>query len=312
MTMARRPGSADDGSPGRRERRRGQQGLYLHEHPVIPSRPAKTPAPVASRSWSARNGAESWDFQQTPIGHFKDADLVGRAMAVLDRAQDAELVAALTFGKARGRPCVPRPEARRWPLPWSRDRPGSNKSAPLGEANEFAPGGAPDTDRAQRHSRCPTAWSEWNRRSTVQLPDPDQGGDDIANAGRGRELRRRFRQAKTFRPKPKLVDGFLAGDKNFLRPLRAAATAIRMVDFPMPGSPPRRITEAGANRRPLPGRTRRCPFARGPGRRRPCLARRGTRSFRPCRRKALWERFRGLFLGGVIQAPQSSVALPFG
>ena len=31
------------------------------------------------------------------IGHFEDADFIGGAIAVLDRAQDAELMATLTF-----------------------------------------------------------------------------------------------------------------------------------------------------------------------------------------------------------------------
>jgi hypothetical protein len=36
-------------------------------------------------------------FGQPGAGHLEDADLVGRAEAVLDRAQDAELVAALAL-----------------------------------------------------------------------------------------------------------------------------------------------------------------------------------------------------------------------
>ena len=42
------------------------------------------------------------DLGEAGAGHLEDADLVGRAEAVLDRAQDAELVAALALEVEHG------------------------------------------------------------------------------------------------------------------------------------------------------------------------------------------------------------------
>ena len=53
---------------------------------------------AARRRRSARNSADGFGTSTRPrVGHLEDADLVGRAEAVLDRAQDAELVAALAL-----------------------------------------------------------------------------------------------------------------------------------------------------------------------------------------------------------------------
>ena len=64
----------------------------------MPSIPAKTTDPAAGVSRSERKRAEGFATSARPVArHLEDADLVRRAEAVLDGAQDAELVAALAF-----------------------------------------------------------------------------------------------------------------------------------------------------------------------------------------------------------------------
>ena len=64
----------------------------------MPSTPAKTAEPEVAASRSERKRAEGFgDLGEAGAGHLEDADLVGGAEAVLDGAQDAELVAALAL-----------------------------------------------------------------------------------------------------------------------------------------------------------------------------------------------------------------------
>ena len=64
----------------------------------MPSMPAKTADPGLAVPRSDRNSAEGLaTLGQPRPGHLEHADLVGRPEAVLDRAQDAELVAAFAF-----------------------------------------------------------------------------------------------------------------------------------------------------------------------------------------------------------------------
>ncbi len=60
--------------------------------------PAKTAVPGEPRSRSERNSSDGLAISRRPAaGHLEYADLVGRAEAVLDRAQDAELMRAFAF-----------------------------------------------------------------------------------------------------------------------------------------------------------------------------------------------------------------------
>ena len=69
----------------------------------VPSMPANTQAP---ETWPRRSPEEQGrgvgDLRQAAVGHLEHADLVGRAEAVLDGAQDAELVAALALEVEHG------------------------------------------------------------------------------------------------------------------------------------------------------------------------------------------------------------------
>ena len=59
------------------------------------------------------------DFAQAAAGHLEHADLVGRAEAVLDRAQDAELVRALALEREhRVDHVLDHARARRSGRPW--------------------------------------------------------------------------------------------------------------------------------------------------------------------------------------------------
>ena len=103
-TMARRPGvPADDGAPGGAGGGGGDERLDLDEQ-----RPG---ALDAGEDRGAGGGAVALgeeerrgvrDLGEAGAGHLEDADLVGRAEAVLDRAQDAELVAALALEVEHG------------------------------------------------------------------------------------------------------------------------------------------------------------------------------------------------------------------
>ena len=65
--------------------------------------PANTAVPGEPRSRSDRNSSDGFgDLAQAGAGHLEHADLVGRAEAVLDRAQDAELVRAFALEREHG------------------------------------------------------------------------------------------------------------------------------------------------------------------------------------------------------------------
>ena len=51
----------------------------------------------ADAPWVLNIGGTGGDLRQTPARHLKDPDLICRAKAVLDRPQNAELVATLPF-----------------------------------------------------------------------------------------------------------------------------------------------------------------------------------------------------------------------
>ena len=69
----------------------------------VPSMPAKTAVPGWPRSRSDKEElGRIGDLLQSGAGHLEDADLVGRAEAVLHGAQDAELVRALALEREHG------------------------------------------------------------------------------------------------------------------------------------------------------------------------------------------------------------------
>ena len=205
---------------------------------------------AASRS--ARNRAEGLATSARPaLGHLEDADLVGRAEAVLDRAQDAELVAALALEVEHGVDHVLE-HARAGDLAVLGDVADQHHgdAARLAKADQLVGGGAHLGDRAGR---------------AVERVDPhglDRIDDDQRRAARPssvvEDVARRWSrlaswtaasaEAEAAGAQADLVDRLLAGDvddRGGRRAAKAAAACSSRVDLPMPGSPPTRIAEPG-------------------------------------------------------------------
>ena len=94
---------ADDGAARGAERRRRDECLNLHQ---------QRPRSFYSGEHGGAGAAEValgeeqlggiCDFAQSRAGHFEHADFVGRAEAVLDGAQNAELMRAFAFERHHG------------------------------------------------------------------------------------------------------------------------------------------------------------------------------------------------------------------
>ena len=138
------------------------------------------------------------DVRQAAVGHLEHADLVGRAEAVLHRAQDAELVAALALeiehrvdhvlehaGAGDG--------AVLGDVADQQDR----DAAPLGELDQRLRRGAHLAHRARRAvDRVePHGLDRIDHRHLGRV-GPLQGRHDVAHRGRGGELHRRVAQAQ--------------------------------------------------------------------------------------------------------------------
>ena len=116
----------------------------------VPSTPAKTAEPEACGvALGEEEGRGVRHLGEAGAGHLEDADLVGRAEAVLDRAQDAELVAALALEVEHGVDHV-LDDARAGDLAVLGDVADEDDrgAAALGEGDELVGGGADLGDRA--------------------------------------------------------------------------------------------------------------------------------------------------------------------
>jgi sodium/hydrogen exchanger family protein len=94
---------ADDGAPGRAAGVGREQGLDLHQYRAGAFQAGEHRAAgyVASALGEEKRGGVG-DFGEAGLGHLEHADFVGGAEAVLDGAQDAELVAAVAFEVEHG------------------------------------------------------------------------------------------------------------------------------------------------------------------------------------------------------------------
>ena len=74
------------------------QSLHLHEHGARPLQPRQngTSRNIALTLREEKRGRIG-DFHQTFIGHFENADFIGRPETVFDGAQNSELMAAIPF-----------------------------------------------------------------------------------------------------------------------------------------------------------------------------------------------------------------------
>ena len=153
------------------------------------------------------------DLGEAGAGHLEDADLVGRAEAVLDRAQDAELVAALALEVEHGVDHV-LDHARPGDLAVLGDVADEDDggAAALGESDELVGRGADLGDRAGGAVDAvgPQGLDRVDDRERRALGL--EGGEDVAEAGAGGEPERRLREAEAGGAHPDLGGGLLAGD----------------------------------------------------------------------------------------------------
>jgi hypothetical protein len=153
------------------------------------------------------------DLAQAVAGHLEDADLVGRAEAVLHRAQDAELVAALALEVEHGVDHV-LDHARAGDLALLGDVADQHHrdAAPLGEGDELVGGGADLGDRAGGAVDMvgPHGLDRVDDRQRRALGL--ERGEDVAQAGLGGEAQRRVGEAEALGAHPDLGGGLLARD----------------------------------------------------------------------------------------------------
>ena len=155
-----------------------------------------------------------FDLDQAAIGHLEHADLVGRPEPVLDRAQHAELMAALALEiKHRVDHVLEHTRARDGAVLGDVADENHAEPAALGEADQLLGAGADLGHRAGRrfqriheHGLDGIDHHHAGRRARLQ------GRHDVAHAGRGGQPDRRLAQPQPVRPQAHLVDRFLAGD----------------------------------------------------------------------------------------------------
>ena len=252
------------------------------------------------------------DLGQPRAGHLEDADLVGGAEAVLDGAQDAELVPALAFEvEHRVHHVLDHAGARDLSLLGDVAHEHHGQPAALCEGGELVRAGADLRDRARRALHR----VEPHGLDRVDHGDPGalalQRGQDVAQVGLGGEPDGRVAQAQALRAHPDLRRGLLARDVG-----RPAAPRGRRRRRPggagwtcrCPGRPPRAWPRPAPARRRAPGRARparsACAEAAPPpsrGRPAPRRARApAPRAFAPGPRES------GASSWMVFQAPQAS------
>ena len=181
----------------------------------VPSTPAKTAEPEVrgARARRGRGRRGSATSARPRAGHLEDADLVGGAEAVLDGAQDAELVAALALEVEHGVDHV-LDDARAGDLAVLGDVADEDDrgAAALGEGDELVGGGADLGDRARR------AVDVVGPHGLDRVDDGErralglERGQDVAEVGLGGEPERRVGEAEARGAQADLGGGLLAGD----------------------------------------------------------------------------------------------------
>ena len=171
--------------------------------------------PGLPRSRSDRNSSDGLETSRRPRpGHLEHADLVGRAEAVLHRAQDAELLRAFAF-------------ERQHRIDHVLDHAGAGDLAVLGDMADQDDGGAGLLGEANERLRRGAhlrhrAGRGFHRVGPHGLDRIDhdqarhrafgQGGDDILDRGFRGKLHRRIGKPEPLGAQPHLRDRFLAGD----------------------------------------------------------------------------------------------------
>ena len=240
---------ADDGAARRAERRGRDQRLDLDQH-----RPRALHAGEdggARRLGVALAEEElGWvgDLAQALVRHLEDADLVGRAEAVLHRAQDAEMVAAFALEIEHGVDHV-LDDARPGDLAFLGDVADEHDrgAGGFGVADDGLRRGAHLRDGAGRRiGKVGPQRLDRIEDDEVGPPAFGERGEDVLDIGFGGELDRSAGERRAAaraagparrppRPRHRRRDGPSSAS--------AAAACISSVDLPMPGSPPTRIAE---------------------------------------------------------------------
>ena len=157
---------ADHGAARRAGRRGGEQGLDLDQHrPGSLHAGEDRGAADLALALGEEQGRGVGDLHQPGVGHLEDADLVGRAEAVLDRPQDAELMAALAFEIEHGIDHVlEHPRAGDHALLGDMADQQQAEAAALGEPDQLGRRGPHLGHGSRRRIRdCRHTWSGWNR-----------------------------------------------------------------------------------------------------------------------------------------------------
>ena len=177
--------------------------------------PAKTAAPGVAALRSPRNSSDGLATSPRPAaGHLEDADLVGRAEAVLDGAEDAEVMAALAL-EIEHRVDHVLDDARAGDLAVLGDVADEDHRGAglLGVADQRLRRGAHLGDGAGRRvgdvgpQRLDRIDDDERRRPAV-----GERGEDVLDAGLGGEQHRRVGEPEPLGAEPDLGDRLLAGD----------------------------------------------------------------------------------------------------
>ena len=221
----------------------------------VPSIEQSTPSPARGLGLADEARRGIGDLDQSARAHLEDADLAGRAEAVLERAHRAEACArARPRSAARSRPGARAPAGRRASPPWSRARSGSWSTSSRFAASSSAPVASRtcgDAARAPVSSPAVRVWTE----SITQTGGPlglERGQHRLERVlGEHRHLERALAEPLGAEPR--------SGRPTPRRRHRGSATRRRRgwrapsppaCDLPIPGEPPSSTSEPGT--RPPP------------------------------------------------------------
>ncbi len=229
----------------------GEQRLDLDQHRPRALDPGEDRrAGDVAAALGEEQGGGVGDLDQAALGHLEDADLVGRAVAVLHRAQDAELVAAVAFEiERRIDHVLQHPGAGERALLGDVADQHQGEAAGLGEADQLGGAGADLGDGAGGAvERIQPHGLDGIDDDEREPPPPAPGWRRC----RAAPSRRRAPRGAFSRPRRSarrrtcsIASSPLTYRARWPAAAMRAAACSRMVDLPMPGSPPTSTAEAG-------------------------------------------------------------------
>ena len=202
-------------APGRAQRRGRHKGLHLHQHGTRALHARENGGAgcgsVAARQKQRRGVG---DLGEALPRHFENADLVGGAEAVLHRAQDAEMTAPIPLeGDDRIDHMLDHAGTGDLPVLGHMAHEDHRRAAGLGVADQGLRRAAHLSDRAGGgfHRLGPHGLDGVDDDERGR-PTLLQGGDDVLDAGLGRQLHRGIRQPQSFGAQAHLRHRLFAGD----------------------------------------------------------------------------------------------------